>query len=153
MDELRTKLIALFAALYFFVLSLPYGNQPVKVELTYEVKTAQTQYTDGDKVAIQAYAKNVGRPYYGHVSSFCMTCSVFQTVNGERQALSIVPQSQPVDAVVDRETLIKHGDVQLGGYEATLQNVAPGWYSFEIVYELFDGTKFSQVFDHVIEVV
>ena len=95
MDELRTKLIALFAALYFFVLSLPYGNQPVKVELTYEVKTAQTQYTDGDKVAIQAYAKNVGRPYYGHVSSFCMTCSVFQTVNGERQALSIVPQSQP----------------------------------------------------------
>lgn len=152
MDSFITKLTAFFAAIYFFLLCLPYGNQPVKVELTYEVKTAQTTYTDGDRLSIQTYAKNVGRPYYGHVSSFCMTCSVFQTVDGERQALSTVPHPHALDAVVDQETLIKHGDVQFSGYEATLQNAVPGWYSLEVVYEIYDGTQFSQVFENVFEV-
>ena len=153
MDELLTKITAFFAALYFFILCLPYGNEPIKVELTYEVKTSQTQYTDGDRLSIQTYAKNVGRPYYGHVSSYCMTGCVFQKVEGARQDLSTASYLQPVDAVVDRETLIKHGDVQLGGYQATLQDSSPGWYSLEVIYKTYDGTVFTQEFENVFEVV
>ena len=153
-DGFISKITALFAAFYFFLICLPYGNEPVKVELTYEVKTAQTQYTDGDRVSIQAYAKNVGRPYYGHQIQN-MTLNVFQTVDGERQELSYVRSiyDTAFSDAVDQRILVKHDEVQQGGYEKTLQNPIPGHYSLEVVYEIYDGTKFSQVFENVIEVV
>lgn len=145
------KLISLFMAIYLFFACLPYGNQPVKVELSYEVKTTQAFYTEGDKVSIQTYSKNVGRPFYGYQFR-CMTCEVFQMVDGNRQSLSVVsmPGGQP--AAVNGKMIIKHGDIQYGGFEAVLQDNVPGFYSMEVTYETYDGTVFTKLFEDVIEI-
>ena len=152
MNEVYEKLISLFAAIYLFFACLPYGNQPVKVELSYEVKTTQEFYSDGDQVSIQSYSKNIGRPFVGY-SLWCMKCNLFQIVDGEKQFLSVeVPEYVAVSAAYNTPGIVKHGDIQYGSYEGVLQNSLPGWYSFEIEYETYDGETITKVFENVIEV-
>jgi len=147
------KLISLFAAIYLFFACLPYGNQPVKVELSYEVKTTQEFYSDGDQVSIQSYSKNIGRPFIGY-SFWCMKCTLFRIVDGEKQFLSVAPPEYGAGGATAYNTpkLVKHGEIQTGIYDEVLQNSVPGWYSFEIEYETYDGEIITKVFENVIEV-
>ena len=145
------KLFSLVLAVYLFILGIPYGNGPIKVDLTYEMESTQEIYTDGDELIIHLEGKNVGRPFFGK-SHDNISGWVFHVVDGERRGLSTAFQQRTVVDAYPSRVLLKNGDSQNGMYHETLENSEPGFYSLEIRFKMFDGTTVTKVFENIIEV-
>ena len=56
---------ALFMAIYLFFVGLVYGDEPIKIEYSYEIPSQVTVYETGDSVTVNISATNVGRPFEG----------------------------------------------------------------------------------------
>ncbi len=57
------KIEALFIAIYLFFAGFIYGDEPVKLEFTYDIPSEIYIYEPGDAVEINLTVKNVGRPF------------------------------------------------------------------------------------------
>jgi len=145
------KLFSLVLAVYLFILGIPYGNGPIKVDLTYEMESTREVYTDGDELMIHLKGENVGRPFFGK-SHDNISGWVFHVVDGERRGLSVAFQQRMILTGYPSRVLLKNGDCQNGGYHETLENSEPGFYSLEIRFKTFDGTTITKVFENIIEV-
>lgn len=145
----NARLLPLFLAVYMFIAGLPYGKEPVKVDLTYEVTTAQEVYSEGDTVTVALKAENVGRPFYGR-SFDSMTASFFLLKDGKEQYLSYtVPMVS--NCALPTKVIIKNGDIQEQTASFPLEANAPGMYSLRIRYSTYDGTTITKDFENVIE--
>ncbi len=150
---MQEKLISLFMAIYLFFACLPYGNQPVKVDFTYEMETTQEVYTAGDMVSVYATCKNKGRPFLGWEDR-CVSCSFFLESNGERKYLRLHIEA-PTDMGESKgqPALIRSGKEYHRRYSGTLlESCIPGVYSLEIQCVAYDGSVYQQVFENIIEV-
>ena len=144
------NVLPVFLAIYVFVAGLPYGSEPVKVELTYEITSAQEVYSEGDTVKVELYAKNVGRPFYGY-SFDAVSASFFRVEEGEEKYLSF-STTEISDCASPLKVVVKNGDVQQRTMAFPLKENAPGLYSLRIRYITYDGTTITRDYENVIEV-
>lgn len=57
------KIEAFFIAVYLFFAGFIYGDEPVKLEFSYDIPSEVYVYEPGDTVEINVTVKNVGRPF------------------------------------------------------------------------------------------
>ncbi len=145
----RARILPFFLAVYMFIAGLPYGKEPVKVDLTYEITSAQEVYSEGDTVTVALKAENVGRPFYGR-SFDSMSASFFLVKDGEEKYLSYTP-AMISNCALPTKVIIKNGDIQEQTVGFPLEANAPGMYSLRIRYTTYDGTTITKDFENVIE--
>lgn len=62
------KIQAFFIAVYLFFAGFIYGDEPVKLEFSYDIPSEVYVYEQGDTVEINVTVKNVGRPFEQRIS-------------------------------------------------------------------------------------
>ena len=145
----HARILPFFLAVYMFFAGLPYGNEPVKVDLTYEITSAQEVYSEGDTVTVALKAENVGRPFYGR-SFDSMSASFFLLKDGKEQYLSYtLPMVS--NCALPTKVIIKNDDIQEQTASFPLEANDPGMYSLRIRYSTYDGTTITKNFENVIE--
>ena len=144
------NVLPVFLAIYVFVAGLPYGSEPVKVDLTYEITSAQQIYSEGDTVSVELRAENIGRPFYGY-SFDAVSASFFRVEDGKEKHLSYAtPEGS--NCASPLKVVVKNGDVQQRTMAFPLKENAPGLYSLRIRYITYDGTTITKDYENVIEV-
>ena len=151
LESIFYRLLPFFLAVYMFIAGLPYGNEQVKVDLTYEITSTQEVYSEGDTVIAALQAKNIGRPFYGY-SFDSISASFFRIVDGKEEYLSFTPPLVS-NAELPTKIIIKNGDIQQRTIHFPLTENEPGLYHLRIRYRTFDGETIIKDYQNVIEIV
>lgn len=64
------KIQAFFIAVYLFFAGFIYGDEPVKLEFSYDIPSEVYVYAPGDRVEINVTVKNVGRPFEQRIAFY-----------------------------------------------------------------------------------
>lgn len=100
-------------ALTLFFLGLPYGNEPIKVDYTVEIKTViHTEENESNLkyavCSVSVKCENIGRPYKGS-SGDEANISFYRIVDGEKQYLNGYSYHENI---LPQDIIIKHGEVR-----------------------------------------
>ncbi len=79
------KIQALFMAIYLFFAGFIYGDEPVKLEFSYDIPSGVYVYEQGDTVEINVTVKNVGRPFDNRISFYDTEDICIYNANDEEQ--------------------------------------------------------------------
>ena len=136
---------ALFMAIYLFFVGLVYGDEPIKIEYSYEIPSLVTMYEAGDSVKIDISVTNVGRPFKGTKELHKILDVVIYSTDG------YVIYNRDWYPTEDSETkyeIIKQGMFGEQTYTARITDEAPkGFYNMSVKYYGADKYIFENVFE------
>ena len=139
------KLEAFFIAIYLFFAGIVYGDEPVKLEFSYDIPSDVYIYEPGDKFELDITVKNVGRPFKGGLPMNNSTgIEIYQELGEEKYTL-FRPWKETYIAA---DTLVKKDYTETINTSFFLPKETPeGYYSVDIAY---NGVIFT--FENVFEV-
>ena len=137
------KIEALFIAIYLFFAGFIYGDEPVKLEFTYDIPSEIYVYESGDKFEFEITVRNTGRPFKGLPISSNAGIEIYCENNGERNVI-FRPWNEPYTST---EMLIKKGyseTIKIGFFLP--DEIPEGSYSVDILYNGIMNT-FENIFE------
>ncbi len=137
------KIQAFFIAVYLFFAGFIYGDEPVKLEFSYDIPSEVCVYEPGDRVEINVTVKNVGRPFEERTYfSNLINIKVFNPKDN-----TDIYNEDILELPVDTVWLFKHNESKSFKVICTIpDNSSKGTYNLTIDY------KTVQTFEKVFEI-
>lgn len=136
---------ALFMAIYLFFVGLVYGDEPIKIEYSYEIPSQVTVYETGDSVTVNISATNVGRPFEGTKELHKILDVVIYSTDGY---VMYNRAWYPTDDSQTKYEIIKKGLFSEETYLVWIKDEAPkGFYNMSVKYYGADEYIFENVFE------
>lgn len=136
---------ALFMAIYLFFVGLIYGDEPIKLEYSYDIPSQVTVYEAGDSVKIDISVTNVGRPFKGTKELHKILDVVIYSTDG------YVIYNRDWYPTEDSETkyeIIKKGLFAEKKYSVRITNETPkGSYNMSVKYCGAEEHIFENIFE------
>ncbi len=144
-----TKITAALISVCIFFMALPYGEEPNKVEFSYEVLSEETVFEVGDGVTVRLIATNKGRPFKIDGNDEIIA-GFYQIVDGEKVRLDF-DRFVTDDVKLPEPKLYRNEDTISYTFYGIISDyfydAVPGTYDMEVH---FYGC--TQVFEDVITV-
>lgn len=144
------KIEALFIAVYLFFAGFIYGDEPVKLEFSYDIPSEVYVYEPGDSVEINVTVKNVGRPFEERIYYGATDYTVIYLNTDEEKIVRDPRTVGRPDAYAYR--IFKHGKTETNEIFFTIpEDAQTGVYNMKAIYRGYCGSH-SQIFENVFEV-
>ena len=139
---------ALFMAIYLFFVGLVYGDEPIRIEYSYEIPSQVTMYEAGDSVKIDISVTNVGRPFKGFDSFYDSIEIEAFCYDNDSSIIVYDSKKMPSNNIIPNEIILKTGHTDFRGFMFFIPVDAP-----EKVYNIkveYYGKEYT--FENVFEV-
>lgn len=149
-SHLLDRAIAFFIAAYLFLGGLAYGNEPPKVDITYQIKPITHIYESGDKIEIEVTTKNTGRPFTEELVSLEERNSTTVYIQTDSGIYYLYDSLNQDFSGAKGQYIIKCNQKQTYSITFTIPDDAPkGKYNISFYYKT---TKTHQTYADAIEV-
>lgn len=143
------KVEAFFIAVYLFFAGLIYGEEPVKLEFSYDIPSEVYVYEPGDTIEINVTVKNVGRPFEERIFRGATNDTVIYLEKETEKFVADISMGYP-DAYDYR--VFKHGETETYKLRFRISKDAPaGLYKMKAGYNGY-FESYSEIFENVFEV-